>query len=589
MIRTAGQSLSVLFLAAGLIPAGAQSKAPADAGTPVFRLQVRRVPVDVVVLDKDGNPVRGLKKDDFVVKEDGKTQHVLTFDVFDASKPGPPLPKAPSLPPNTFSNVPAVEERGPLYILYYDMVNTNTDDQMAFHEELLKFVDSAPRGTRIALFVNARGLHLIQGFTTDHALLRQAILSKGPGLHIPQVFLDGNVFGTYDAGAALSNMNFIAEYMSGIPGRKNLIWLATYFPIPMGPTGAMAGIPGAASAAPVAGSAKAGGGQLMIDYSYLLQDLIKRTYSSMMRTQMALYPVNVEGVGDPTNPHGGDSVADYQHMDDVAAATGGHAFYANNRPHLLIDKAIAHGENYYTLTYDPTNTKYDGLERNIQVTLANKDKHKDYRLTYRTLYYAVPDTDVEQQHKKEPLQARFMAAKTQDTLYANIEHGAPLLHDLLFSAQVAPEGGAQMATPEQMQGLEDAPDYFKTRHKNKPQSAPKPIKLQKYVIDYGVIDPQLKTMAAHGQKAVLEFAAAAYNDDGRLLNSILNQGVPTGTGKKSQSLFHAIQELEAPPGTAYIRLAVRDTATNRTGTVEVKLPVHPDSAAPQAQAMGAAQ
>jgi len=31
MIRTAGQSLSVLLLAAGLIPAGAQSKAPADA------------------------------------------------------------------------------------------------------------------------------------------------------------------------------------------------------------------------------------------------------------------------------------------------------------------------------------------------------------------------------------------------------------------------------------------------------------------------------------------------------------------------------------------------------------------------------
>jgi hypothetical protein len=408
-------------------------------------------------------------------------------------------------------------------------------------------------------------------------------------LHIPQVFLDGNVFGTYDAGAALSNMNFIAEYMSGIPGRKNLIWLATYFPIPMGPTGAMAGVPGAASAAPVAGSAKAGSGQLMIDYSYLLQDLIKRTYSSMMRTQMALYPVNVEGVGDPTNPHGGDSVSDYQHMDDVAAATGGHAFYANNHPHLLINKAIAHGESYYTLTYDPSNTKFDGLERNIQLTLANKDKHKDYRLTYRTLYYAVPDTDVEQQHKKEPLQARFMAAKTQDTLYANIEHGAPLLHDLLFSAQVAPEGGVQMATPEQMQALQDAPDYFKTRRKNKPQAAPKPIKLQKYVIDYGVIDPQLKAMAAHGQKAVLEFAAAAYNDDGRLLNSILNQGVPTGSGKKSQTLFHAIQELEAPPGTAYIRLAVRDTATNRTGTVEVKLPQHPDAVAPQAQAMGAAQ
>ena len=90
MIRTAGRTLAALFLAAGLIPADAQSKAPADAGAPVFRLQVRRVPVDVVVLDKNGNPVRGLKKNDFVVKEDGKTQQVLSFDVFDASRPGPP-------------------------------------------------------------------------------------------------------------------------------------------------------------------------------------------------------------------------------------------------------------------------------------------------------------------------------------------------------------------------------------------------------------------------------------------------------------------------------------------------------------------
>jgi hypothetical protein len=206
------------------------------------------------------------------------------------------------------------------------------------------------------------------------------------------------------------------------------------------------------------------------------------------------------------------------------------------------------------------------------------------------VYYALGDDAEQKQQKHDPLQARFLAAKAQDTLYANIEHGAPLLHDLLFSAQVAPDGEAHMATPEQMQALEDAPDYFKTRHKNKPQAPPKPLKLRKYVIDYGVIDPQLKTMAAHGQKAILEFAAAAYNDDGRLLNSILNQGVPTGNGgKKSQALFHAIQELEAPPGTAYIRLAVRDTATNRTGTVEVKLPLHAQTATQQAQVLGAAQ
>jgi len=46
----------------------------------VLHLNVRRVPVDVVVLDKQGNVVRGLKKKDFILKEDGKTQNVVSFD-----------------------------------------------------------------------------------------------------------------------------------------------------------------------------------------------------------------------------------------------------------------------------------------------------------------------------------------------------------------------------------------------------------------------------------------------------------------------------------------------------------------------------
>jgi hypothetical protein len=104
------------------------------------------------------------------------------------------------------------------------------------------------------------------------------------------------------------------------------------------------------------------------------------------------------------------------------------------------------------------------------------------------------------------------------------------------------------------------------------------------VIDYGIVDPQLKAAAAGKQRpAALEFAAAAYDADGTLLNSMLNQGVPTGTGGSDKSnAFHAVQELEVPPGAASIRLAVRDTLTNRTGTLEVQLPLKPE--APQ-QAM----
>jgi hypothetical protein len=108
------------------------------------------------------------------------------------------------------------------------------------------------------------------------------------------------------------------------------------------------------------------------------------------------------------------------------------------------------------------------------------------------------------------------------------------------------------------------------------------VKLQKYVIDYGVFDPQLKQLATrNGKPAMLEFAAAAYDADGILLNSILNDGLATTDAKsngKFGTLFHSEQELEVPPGAAFIRIAVRDRLNDRTGTLEVPLPLKADTA-----------
>ncbi len=531
---------------------------------PVFRLNVRQVPLDVVVQDKHGNPVRGLKESDFIVEEDGTRQHVLSFDWMDGARQSLATLKLPALPANTFMNVPPSPERGPLYVLYYDLVNTSEVDQMTFRQELLKFVDEAQLGTRIALFVNGKGLHMLQGFTTDHALLREAILRKGPGPHIPDVFIYGDVFGRSDVGAALSILNFMAEYLEGLPGRKNLLWLSGNFPIPVTPTLAAGTTSSARTGAPPQlYSVGAQGGPQMLDISELARDGIKQTYAALMRSQVALYPIDVRGVV--------GALGDYEREDMIAAATGGHAYYSDNRPHFLIDKAVDHGENYYTLSYAPTNTKFDGSERHVRVRLARRG---DYKLTYRTGYFAVSDDEVQHQHKNDPVQARFLAAKATDNLYANMEHGAPILHDLLFSAHVSTAGGARLASAEQMLALEDTPAYFRTRRHNKPPKPLPPIMLQKYVIDYGVIDPQLRAAAARKEKAaMLEFAAAAYDDEGRQMNSLLNQGVPTGTGGHRDALFHAIQELEVPPGAAFIRLAVRDTLTNRTGTLEVRLPL----------------
>ena len=540
----------------------------------VFRSNVRRVPLDVIVLDKKGDVVRGLTRDDFVVEEDRKPQNVLSFEFFDGAAPSFLPPKIPPLPSNTYVNLPAAPEQGPLYILYYDMVNTPLTRQMEAHQQLLDFVDHAQPGTRFALFANMAGLHLVQGFTSDHELLRAAILSKGPGPHLPDVFLYGDNYGYEDSGAVLSNMKFLAEYMSGIPGRKNLLWLSSVFPIPVGPT-----MRGHNSNTRVGGGFSSSTLQIN-DLTYLQSQGIKEAYAALASSQVALYPVDLTGV-----VGGGDALSYYDHMDEIAAATGGHAYYGNNRVAELLDKAVENGESYYSLTYSPTNTKYDGSERHIRVTLA--DKNKNDVLTYRSLYYGVGDDEVEASHAKQVMQQRFLAAKRADTLFATVEHGAPLMHDLLFIAHMSTNGQPRMASAEEMKQLEDSPVYFRTRKKSKNPKPLTPVSLQQYVINYNVIDPQFRSAATQQRVPVLEFAAAAYNSDGTLLNSILNKGAISSERRpdgKVDTRFVAVQQLEVPPGAAYIRVVVRNPQNDRTGALEVRLPLKQETHTAQAGA-----
>ena len=55
-----------------------QQQAPSDQ-QPTFRSTTSLVEVDVIVLDRDGNFVPGLKRDDFTVLEDGKPQQIQQF------------------------------------------------------------------------------------------------------------------------------------------------------------------------------------------------------------------------------------------------------------------------------------------------------------------------------------------------------------------------------------------------------------------------------------------------------------------------------------------------------------------------------
>jgi len=77
------RSTAVLAIGVAVAVSGALFAAPQSSSSrqqPVFRASTELVEVDVVVVDKAGNPVHGLTRDDFVVTDREKPQSIETFD-----------------------------------------------------------------------------------------------------------------------------------------------------------------------------------------------------------------------------------------------------------------------------------------------------------------------------------------------------------------------------------------------------------------------------------------------------------------------------------------------------------------------------
>ncbi len=380
----------------------------------------------------------------------------------------------------------------------------------------------------------------------------------------------------------ISVLTDIARYLDGLPGRKNLVWFSSAFPIQLFPRNG--------------------------DPADLLRD-VREVLATMARSQVAVYPVDVRGVvvqdsrallstGDTVGANGvGDSngtlgpsnlPGEYRNLDEVATSTGGLAIYSNNGLKAALAQVTEMGANYYTLSYSPTNQYYDGGYRKIKVELAQRG----YHLAYRQAYYA-DDPNWPQQHddkNKRTLDAPPPpeGRKLGDSLSASMQLGAPMVHQIVFKAHLQAVGVPALATPEQMANLADQPGYFVARRKNKPGKPLPPVQLQTYALDYMVADPRPRvgTPARNLQPPTLEFAAAAFDADGKMLNGVAEDTVeaqetpmqivdPLGQ-PKHDGFYRAHQTIDVPVAATSIRLAVHDTTTNRIGAMEVALPLAPE-------------
>ncbi len=128
---------------------------------------VSHVDVPVIVVDRSGNPVRGLQAKDFEVLDQGKVREIRSFDVVDFASAQPVTPTSPLNP---------VARRN--FLLLFDLTFSSplatTRAQLAASNFLKTMVGPRDR-VGVATIDTGHGFRLLSGFTTDRRLILAAI------------------------------------------------------------------------------------------------------------------------------------------------------------------------------------------------------------------------------------------------------------------------------------------------------------------------------------------------------------------------------------------------------------------------------
>ncbi|MGH9394161.1 MAG: VWA domain-containing protein, partial [Terriglobales bacterium] len=179
-------ALASLFGAAAVL-AGQRSAAPevrtsarAYQLPPLrFQAQTDRVEVEAVVRDRDGQPIAGLRQDQFRILDNGQPRPLTDFSVSTAPPP-PPTPYSIRTPGSTAARGDRPLASGPAtaaprsIALYFDDVNTEKNDLANARLAAQRFVREALEpGDRVAVFTASSQQSLAS--THDAAKLLAAI------------------------------------------------------------------------------------------------------------------------------------------------------------------------------------------------------------------------------------------------------------------------------------------------------------------------------------------------------------------------------------------------------------------------------
>ena len=570
--------------------AQSQTAATGTNGPIIFHTNARTVVVDVVVTRRNGQPIEGLPKEDFLVAEDGHPQTIATFEEHTAR----PSVQAgvPELPPNIFTNIPRVKPADSVTVLLLDSLNSPPEDQRAVRDQMLKYVKGLQPGKPVAIFELGKRLRLVQEFTGDSALLAEALSrhkggasmlkpeaemvadqqtliepgeAKEPGSSVAsEVFLapvqtSQTASQTDDrVKATLEALQELARYLTAVSGRKNVMWVSAAFPLAI--------LPDPNLNTPFSSSFSA---------ARNYEDEVRETDTLLAAAQVAIYPIAATGL--VTNSQNIEEAAktpeaakmepiasehdtrarnpEHATMDQIASETGGIAFYDANGLDETLARVTDQGAHFYTLTYTPTNSEQDGKYRKIEVKLTTKT----YQLAYRRGYYAAGGKVIPARAGEHPLLA-FMRP------------GMPDSTQIRFTLKIQPETSLPVAS--------GAPETGNEVDKSRtPAGDNRKLKgpLTRYTVEFGIPARDLifDTASDGARRSGIESMLVVYDQDGKPQNWMLRHfDLHWDAAHYELVQVHGIHlrlEIDVPKRGVYLQCGVYDQLSNQAGTLEFPL------------------
>jgi hypothetical protein len=365
----------------------------------------------------------------------------------------------------------------------------------------------------------------------------------------------------------LEALRTLGLYLSGLPGRKNLVWLSGGFPIDILPTldpnsvngtqGHFGGVSGADS----------------VTYITAIRDLAFLLQSG----NIVVYPIDVRGIGmdnlfngsrqsaGPSNEvqavtqglinYAGSNGQMQAAMETMADITGGRAYFNTNDVTGSMLEALNDGSNFYSLAYVPSDGKWDGKYRKIKVHL----DQPDLRLYYRQGYFA---TIMEKAKDALPIPDPEMGAA--------MLRGAPVVPEIGFELHLIPDGAVRTIPPPQSPGL------LKRDGSQRQLTGP----AQHYEMDLTIKPSDIQFAPVDGEYlSNLSISAIAYDAQGKLLNTIAGSfHAPLSSDTHTAVMHEALHlflkpGMDLPVGRVYLRVGVRDLASGKMGALEIPVDV----------------